>query len=118
MNLSIGDIIDRWSIAYLKHYRAQIDTHQEQWDYLEYSEKYDKKIIVEYFDKLLKVNGDIWNLESDIRRGKEEELGLEEIGRRALQIRDFNKIRIQYKNELNLKYNEGYQEIKKDHGSE
>ncbi len=119
MKLSIGDVVDRWSIANLKQERGKIDTTQEQWDYLEYCQanyKYD--IIVEYFKKLLDINGSIWSLESDIRQGKEQELGLEEVGRRAIKIREFNKQRIKFKNELNLKFNEGYQEVKINHGSE
>ena len=119
MKLSIGDIIDRWSIAYLKHQRANQDTSQEINEYIDYcKEKYSQKDIKEYFNLLLKVNGDIWSLESDIRKGKEGELGLEEVGRRALQIRNFNGIRVKLKNELNLKYNEGFQEIKANHASQ
>lgn len=119
MKLSIGDVVDRWTIAYLKYYRGQVDTHQEQWDYQEYCyANYDKKTIVEYFKKLLDVNGSIWTLESDIRQGKEVELGLDEVGRRAIKIREFNKERILLKNELNSHFNEGYQEVKINHGSE
>lgn len=118
MKLSIGDIIDRWTIAYLKRYRANIDTVQEQYDYLDYCQNYDQAVVADYFKKMLKVNGQIWTLESDIRLGKEGELGLEEVGKRALQIRDFNKQRVQFKNELNEKFNEGYQEIKINHSSQ
>ncbi len=118
MKLSIGDIIDRWTIAYLKKDRAGIDTVQEQYDYLEYCQKYDQTIISDYFKRLLTSNGAIWTLESDIRKGKEGELGLEEVGRRALQIRDINKERVQYKNELNERFNEGYKEIKVNHSSQ
>lgn len=118
MKLSIGDIIDRWSIAFLKKDRANIDTVQEQWDYLDYCQKYDQALVADYFKKLLTVNGQIWTLESDIRKGKEQELGLEEVGRRALQIRDYNKERVRFKNELNERFNEGYQEIKVNHSSQ
>lgn len=119
MKLSIGDIIDRWSIAYLKHIRAKQDTSEEINSYIDYTNEknYNGKIISEAFESLLKVNGDIWHLESDIRKGKEGELGLEEVGRRALAIRDFNSIRVKLKNELNLRYNEGFQETKSNHAS-
>lgn len=119
MKLSIGDIMDRWSIAYLKHQRAGQDTTEEINEYINYtSGKYSQKDVKEYFNLLLKANGDIWTLESDIRKGKEGELGLEEVGRRALLIRDHNGIRVKLKNELNLKYNEGFQEIKVNHASQ
>lgn len=118
MKLSIGDVVDRWTIAYLKHIRAQLDTVQEQYAYQDYCNTYNQKIISDAFKALLKANGDIWKLESDIRLGKEGELGLEEVGRRAIQIREFNKERIKIKNDLNFHYNEGFQELKINHASE
>lgn len=118
MKLSIGDVIDRWTIAHLKCYRGKVNTYAECEEYRVYSENYDQKAIKEAFDGLLKANGDIWNLESDIRKGKEGELGLEEVGRRALQIRDFNKERINIKNKLNERFNEGFIEEKVNHVSQ
>lgn len=118
MKLSIGDVIDRWTIAYLKHYRGKIDTYDECEEYRIYSENYDIKVIKEAFDGLLKANGDIWTLESDIRQGKEGELGLEEVGRRALAIRDLNAGRIKIKNQLNERFEEGFVEVKVNHASQ
>lgn len=46
-------------------------------------------------------NVNIWCLESDIRRDKEGELGLLEVGRRALRIRDFNRGRTKSSNAIN-----------------
>lgn len=118
MKLSIGDVIDRWTIAYLKMYRGKLDTSSEQSAYSEYCQSYDQKILKESFDKMLEANGNIWTLESDIRQGKEGELGLEEVGRRALAIRDLNAGRIKIKNQLNERFNEGFIEVKVNHASE
>ena len=52
-------------------------------------------------DRLAIVNIKISLLEADIRQGRERALGLEEVGRRALQIRDLNKERVALKNHLN-----------------
>jgi len=117
LKLSIGDVVDRWTIAYLKFYRGKVDMTAEINEYVDYCEKYNNKIIAESFAALLQHNGDIWSLESDIRLGKENELGLEEVGRRALQIRDHNKLRIEVKNRLNLHFNEGFIETKVNHAS-
>jgi len=117
LKLSIGDIIDRWTIAYLKNTRGGVDTTAEINSYADYCKKYDQRVVAEAFESLLKHNGDIWALESDIRKGKEGELGLEEVGRRALQIRDHNKLRIEVKNLINTQYNEGFKEVKVDHTS-
>ena len=70
-----------------------------------------------YIKRLYEINGEIWDLESDIRKGKEGELGLEEVGRRAIAIRSFNNIRVSLKNEINNKFNSGYKETKVDHAS-
>ena len=55
----------------------------------------------EAIDRLAIVNIKISLLEADLRQGKEAQLGLEEVGRRALQIRDLNKERVALKNHLN-----------------
>jgi len=118
LKLSIGDVVDRWTIAWLKHYRGKVDTYEECIAYQTYSENYDSNVIKEAFEGLLAANGNIWLLESDIRQGKEGELGLEEVGRRALKIRDLNAGRIKIKNKLNEHFKEGFVEVKVNHASE
>lgn len=118
MKLSIGDVIDRWTIAYLKNIRGNIDNTDEIYEYQDYCQTYDQNVISRFFKELLQHNGDIWTLESDIRKGKDDELGLEEIGRRAIQIREHNKLRIEVKNRINSYFKEGHQEIKINHTSE
>lgn len=65
---------------------------------------------------LYTINGKIWDLESAIRQGKDSELGLEEIGRRAIAIRQHNAIRISIKNDVAKAFNE-HGEFKYDHVS-
>ena len=72
----------------------------------------------ELVDRLAIVNLKIWHLEDKIRDSKEKELGLEEVGRRALQIRDYNSERIAVKNAINEFAKQGFTEIKIDHASE
>lgn len=119
LQLPIADVLDRWSIAMLKNGRAGVQNHEEIWAYQRHCStdypNYQK--IKEAFNELFRVNGSIWDLESDIRKGKEGELGLEEVGRRALAIRDLNGHRVKIKNEINLYYNEGFEEIKVNHAS-
>jgi len=55
--------------------------------------------------KLMLANLHIWELESDIRLGKEKLLSLEEVGKRAIKIREYNNIRWSVKNKINKKYN-------------
>jgi hypothetical protein len=116
MKIAIGEIIDRYAICKLKFERGKIDTSKEMRDLFDEMRNYDGAL--SYLERLYKLHGEIWNLESAIKSGNENLLGLEEIGRRAILLRDMNKIRIDIKNEINSKYNEGYIEVKIDHGSE
>lgn len=115
MKMPISEIVDRYSIALLKQERANAD-NQIEIDTL-YTEIVQYKDAIIFANKLKDINGKIWDLESDIRKGKEAELGLEEVGRRAITIREFNKIRVGYKNEMVKIYEEGFEDIKMNHAS-
>ena len=119
MEYPISEILDRYSIALLKKERLQIDNDQELKDLSTEIDNYRKinEIVDEYIIKLKEINGKIWDLEFDIRKGKEGELGLEEVGRRALLIRENNKIRVGYKNDIVEIFNVGYKDIKMNHVS-
>ncbi len=131
MRMPLAEVIDRYSILKLKLERL-VKTNKEP----ELIQKIIKKefeiythalkefvlegIVVkpEWIKKLYKINGRTWDLEADIRQGKEGKLGLEEVGRRALKIRDINKERVEMKNYITKKTRSGYLEIKVDHASE
>lgn len=120
MKMPISEILDRYSIAILKKERADAENSKEISDFRFEIDSYLKdhyEFINQKIKDLIQVNGDIWDLESDIRRGKEGELGLEEVGRRAIKIREFNKIRITYKNDVVDYFGEGYKDIKINHVS-
>ena len=72
----------------------------------------------EWVEKLYEINGRIWDLEADIRQGKEDKLGLEEVGRRALKIRGINRERIEVKNLITKESGSGFFEIKVNHASD
>jgi hypothetical protein len=71
----------------------------------------------DWIDRLYELNGRIWDLEFDIRRGRDGELGLEEIGRRAIAIRGINKERVGVKNEIVVATGRGFRDIKMNHAS-
>lgn len=123
MKVSIGDLVDRYTILELKKERTNLNVRDEYETYKKaiekyYSNKEHKFLIQGTIYNLKLINGQIWDLESDIRKGKEDKLGLEEVGKRALEIRDKNKMRVQLKNTLNESLNEGVQDVKKNHASE
>ena len=101
-------------------FKTRADNDIELKDLSEVIEDYkiiNSQVIETYIDKLITINGEIWDLESDIRKGKEGELGLEEVGRRAIKIREFNKIRVGYKNIIVETFGEGYKDVKMNHAS-
>lgn len=116
MKMPISEIADRYSITLLKSERIEgVNLQDELNTYKQELDKYDD--IKPFIDRLYVINGEIWDLESDIRKGKENLLGLEEVGRRAILIRGKNKIRVGIKNEMVEKYEEGFKDIKMNHAS-
>lgn len=113
---NLGDVIDKLTILTRKIYfgeEAAISEHR----YLEQCLDYwglPGKVITNSI-RLSQMNFEIWNLENDIRKGGEDKLGLEEVGRRALKIRDYNRKRIEYKNLLNEIGKPGFRETKINH---
>jgi len=108
MNISIGNIIDRYTICKLKSERGKIDNSKEINDLLFEIGKYDG--ILDYIDQLYEINGKIWDVEFDIGKGKGGVLSLEEVGKRVIEMRDLNNIRTTIKNKLDFLYKEGYSE--------
>lgn len=73
----------------------------------------------ELVDRLCIINVRIALLEKDIRDGQEAQMGLEEVGRRALTIRTLNAERVALRNALNEKCDKNaFRDIKVAHASE
>jgi uncharacterized protein YdcH (DUF465 family) len=68
--------------------------------------------------KLMQIHNLIWELEKELKSGQEQLLPLEEIGRRAISIRNLNNKRIQLKNTMASMLNCPVREIKQDHVSQ
>ena len=117
-----GDIIDRLAICQLKAIRINNPTCKR-----EFREYLDELFVLfmqypeidwwGFIQEAVKVNDDIWKLESAVRQGKLDG-DSQEVGKRAIEIRNFNKKRIDIKNRINTLTGEGYIEGKTDHLSE
>ncbi len=124
MEVAPGDLFDRLSIVKLKSERLDSrlveDELQELTEAFEQTCRDHEALAVSCADmvELLQIlNGQIWDLEADIRKGKEGELGLEEVGRRAIAIRNLNGIRVWVKNLITRTTGKGAIDYKKDHAS-
>lgn len=115
MKMPLSEIIDRYSILLLKHERLVSEDLSREIDLYKKEINFDTMKI--YIDELYEINGKIWDLESDIRKGKENLLGLEEVGRRAIAIRELNKQRVSVKNKIVKLTGEGFVDVKMNHAS-
>ena len=117
--VTLAEMIDRYSIVRLK--MENLPEHQEYKKELEVLENEMKQYhyieIANWKEQLYDINSRIWELEADIRKGKEGKLGLEEVGKRAIKIRDINGERIQIKNNINKITQLDFQEVKINHAS-
>ena len=130
MRYPLDELIDKKSIIRLKIDRTETEfSEKKRWidEIVDYSLSIGAYIgegicteeqIKNWYVSLYEVNGRIWDLEAEIRQGKEKIFGLEEVGRRALLIRDINSERVKIKTEIVEKTGIGYKNIKVNHASD
>ena len=122
MKVPISEIIDRYTITKLKTERTDEDVSGELNSYREEIDKY-KIDVEEYINRMYKINGTLWNYETQMRKLMDSkngtgpivdanELPLEEIGKLALLVRDINGTRNGLKSEIVEKFSEGFKDIK------
>lgn len=123
MKMFLSDMIDRLTILFLKVDHGYYALLPQLEDYVkgvaEEMSKFDtntRNKVLELKTQLYITNSKIWNLESDIRLGKENKLGIKEVGERALKIRDINAERVRIKNEI--EQITSVWDVKINHGSE
>lgn len=119
MNLifPIIELVDRLAIAEVKFKRTKANEEELLW-YMNQALRVDLTLIVDEYEDLKRIHNEIWELESELKTGRDSELGLEEIGRRAIAVRDHNNKRIALKNAMAEKLGCKVKEIKQDHLSE
>jgi hypothetical protein len=117
MKFPIIELVDRYVIALLKFHKTQ-ENREELDFYIDQLCSYDLKKIQTDLDQLYQVHSTIWSLESQLKSGREGELSLEEIGQRAITIRDWNRKRIALKNSIADALGCDIREIKRNHASQ
>lgn len=113
----IIELIDRLAIAEVKFQRTDANEQELAW-YKNQALHIDLDQIVKEYEDLKRIHNEIWNLEAELKSGREAELALEEIGRRAIAIRDHNNKRVALKNIIAEKLGCSVREIKQDHLSQ
>lgn len=108
------ELVDRYCIAKLKMNKLQGANKEEFEFYSSQLQTIDLNIIKEELDLLYKVHERVWDLEDDFKKYRVENLyNLEEIGRRALHVRDILQERYDLKNKMAEKLGDPVKEIKK-----
>lgn len=113
----IIELVDRLAIAEVKFKRTKANEEELLW-YMNQAIRIDLTLIVDEYEDLKRIHDEIWELEAELKTGREAELSLEELGRRAIAIRDHNNKRVALKNIMAERLNCPVREIKKDHLSE
>lgn len=114
----IVELVDRYSIAKLKFVKTGANTTELEF-YQQQLKNYNIQPIEQELNDLYQIHSQIWGLEAELKSGTEKNLPLEEIGRRAIEIRNWNSKRVALKNCMAEKLGQGYiQEIKHDHLSQ
>jgi hypothetical protein len=112
MKFPVIEIVDRYTIALVKHEKTN-GANQEELDfYLEQMKQANIDPLNAKVIELIEHHAYIWSLEDDIKKGRADSLPMDEIGRRALQVRDVMRERVRLKNELAELYNDPIREIK------
>lgn len=123
--LPVLELIDRLCIARIKHERTQ-GANQDELDW--YEDRYQQLIqtldqtqrdtLDHNIQEITVIHNQIWDLEWQLKSGVEHLLSMDEIGRRAIAIRDWNNRRITYKNSIAELFKLKMREIKTDHLSD
>lgn len=111
------EMLDRLAIAEVKWEKTQNNKEELDW-YTEQSKVYNVNLVRPQIEQLKGIHRQIWDLESALRQGVEQSLALDEIGRRAIAIRDYNNKRIALKNSMAEILSCPVREIKQDHLSQ
>lgn len=112
------ELFDRWAIARVKFQKTNGANADELEFYNRQVQAFDISHVESLVQDLEQIHQDIWQLEKELKSGTEHLLPLEEIGRRALAIRDHNNRRIKIKNTIAEQLSCSVREIKQDHLSQ
>lgn len=129
MRYPLDELLDKQSIIQLKTERIndKADRQRLTRELKDYSEAITEYVnegvctleqVYEWRRQLYEANGQVWDLEANIRKGQMGNLSLEEIGRTAIAVREKNGRRIRIKSDIVKATGIGYRDIKINHASQ
>ena len=108
----VMELVDRYTIAQVKHSRTGGENQAELDFYELQMSAIDKTLIWNELQAFKILHDKIWSLEDDFKKCRIDGTDLAEIGKRAIEIRDYNQFRVQLKNAVAEKLNDPVREIK------
>jgi hypothetical protein len=117
IEVSIGEIVDKYTILTLKTMyitnESKVVNVMKEWNYISDTLKEKPEVTVdELTGELLKVNGDLWKVEDDLRDlERQGEFGMEFI-ELARSVYKLNDERANIKKKINIKYGSKFIEEK------
>jgi hypothetical protein len=119
MRFPVIELVDRYAIAVVKHEKTNGANRAELDFYLDQLKSININPMNTMIIDLIEHHAYVWSLEDDFKKCKIDNLPLEEIGRRAIHIRNIGLKRVELKNALADTINiDSVREIKQDHISE
>ena len=100
MRFPVIEIVDRYAIAVVKHEKTNGANREELDFYLEQMKSANINPLNAMVVELIEHHSYVWSLEDDFKKGRIDNLPMDEIGRRALHIRDIGYKRLELKNAL------------------
>lgn len=119
IHMSLGDVIDRLSILTRKIFFGEVQAHKEHSHLSGGIDGLNIKLTGELLSAIIwitQMNFEVWNRENAFRRGVD--MPAEDVKKMMIEVRDMNKRRIEYRNEINRITDTGFREFKVNHRSQ
>lgn len=101
MKFPVVELIDRYAISQVKFKKLNgINADEVEFYKQQLESEYDLEKVQSLIEGLVSVHSDIWGMEDDFKKVRLDGVPMDEIGRRALAIRDLNNTRIAFKNQI------------------
>lgn len=113
MKFPIIELVDRYAIAVVKSEKTNGQNIEELNFYTEQINEVRLDLDDPTLLELIEHHRFVWSLEDDFKKCRVDNLPLEEIGRRALIVRDAGNNRVILKNKLAAQLNDPVSEVKK-----
>lgn len=119
IDMSLGDAMDRLSILTRKIAYGEEGAYKEHAYLSDSIDELELNLTGALLAQVMRIcynNFEVWNRENRFRRG--EDIPAEEVKQMMIEVREFNKKRIENKNEINRLTEMGFREFKTQHRSQ